>query len=265
MRLCLSQSLLSLRSEDLVKDPYCATAWSRAVGLIIHAVGFLGIGAAYDVGLLFAATAVLFIAAPANLQYLYINGVVPPEKQGRLSGGIQIVGAVAAADVVGPARLERADRRARRVARRVQRDHHRAAQQEQILGELDDAAQQRLLPSLVEGVAEQRHVVAGVEAEAAHGTVTRHYRQHQEGKATSTNPIASIFAWTGGLRYRGIFDETPEVSKFADTLEACCVEAVENGEMTKDLAILIGPDQSWMTTEQFFEAIVEGLEAEMAG
>ena len=103
-----------------------------------------------------------------------------------------------------------------------------------------------------------------VEAEAAHGTVTRHYRQHQQGKATSTNPIASIFAWTRGLMYRGKFDNTPEVVKFAKTLERVCIETVESGKMTKDLALLIGPDQSWMTTEQFFEAIVEGLEAEMA-
>jgi isocitrate dehydrogenase len=103
-----------------------------------------------------------------------------------------------------------------------------------------------------------------VEAEAAHGTVTRHYRQHQQGKATSTNPIASIFAWTRGLSYRGKFDGTPEVVKFAETLEDVCVKTVESGKMTKDLALLIGPDQAWMTTEQFFEAIVEGLEAEMA-
>ena len=103
-----------------------------------------------------------------------------------------------------------------------------------------------------------------VEAEAAHGTVTRHYRQHQQGKATSTNPIASIFAWTRGLMYRGKFDNTPEVVKFAETLERVCIQTVESGKMTKDLALLIGPDQSWMTTEQFFEAIVEGLEAEMA-
>ena len=82
-------------------------------------------------------------------------------------------------------------------------------------------------------------------------------------RARSCFLIASIFAWTGGLRYRGIFDETPEVSKFADTLEACCVEAVENGEMTKDLAILIGPDQSWMTSEQFFEAVRKRLEDKM--
>ncbi len=102
-----------------------------------------------------------------------------------------------------------------------------------------------------------------VEAEAAHGTVTRHYRQHQQGKATSTNPIASIFAWTRGLMYRGKFDDTPEVVKFAETLERVCVETVENGQMTKDLALLIGPGQNWLTTEQFFEAIVENLEKEM--
>jgi isocitrate dehydrogenase len=103
-----------------------------------------------------------------------------------------------------------------------------------------------------------------VEAEAAHGTVTRHYRQHQQGKATSTNPIASIFAWTGGLKFRGKFDDTPDVVKFAETLERVCIETVESGKMTKDLALLIGPDQPWMTTEQFFEAIRENLEAEMA-
>ena len=103
-----------------------------------------------------------------------------------------------------------------------------------------------------------------VEAEAAHGTVTRHFRQHQQGKATSTNPIASIFAWTRGLMYRGKFDNTPDVVKFAETLERVCIETVESGKMTKDLALLIGPDQPWMTTEQFFEAIVQNLEAEMA-
>ncbi|HET9427711.1 MAG TPA: NADP-dependent isocitrate dehydrogenase [Allosphingosinicella sp.] len=103
-----------------------------------------------------------------------------------------------------------------------------------------------------------------VEAEAAHGTVTRHYRMHEQGKATSTNPIASIFAWTGGLKYRGKFDDTPEVTRFAETLERVCVETVEQGQMTKDLAILIGPDQSWMTTEQFFEAIRANLEKAMA-
>jgi isocitrate dehydrogenase len=103
-----------------------------------------------------------------------------------------------------------------------------------------------------------------VEAEAAHGTVTRHYRMHQQGKATSTNPIASIFAWTGGLKYRGQFDDTPDVVRFAETLERVCVETVEGGQMTKDLAILVGPEQAWMTTEQFFEAIVKNLEAAMA-
>jgi isocitrate dehydrogenase len=103
-----------------------------------------------------------------------------------------------------------------------------------------------------------------VEAEAAHGTVTRHYRMHQQGKATSTNPIASIFAWTGGLKYRGKFDDTPEVVRFAERLERVCIETVEAGQMTKDLAILVGPEQAWMTTEQFFEAIVHNLEAAMA-
>jgi len=103
-----------------------------------------------------------------------------------------------------------------------------------------------------------------VEAEAAHGTVTRHFRMHQQGKATSTNPIASIFAWTGGLKFRGKFDDTPEVTRFAETLERVCVETVEAGQMTKDLAILIGPDQSWMTTEQFFEAVRANLEKAMA-
>ena len=102
-----------------------------------------------------------------------------------------------------------------------------------------------------------------VEAEAAHGTVTRHYRQHQAGKATSTNPIASIFAWTGGLKFRGKFDDTPDVTRFAETLEQVCIETVESGAMTKDLAILIGPDQAWMTTEQFFEAVRANLETKM--
>jgi isocitrate dehydrogenase len=104
-----------------------------------------------------------------------------------------------------------------------------------------------------------------IEAEAAHGTVTRHYRMHQEGKATSTNPIASIFAWTGGLKYRGKFDGTPDVVRFAETLERVCIETVEAGHMTKDLAILVGPQQPWMTTEQFFEAVRANLEAAMAG
>ena len=102
-----------------------------------------------------------------------------------------------------------------------------------------------------------------VEAEAAHGTVTRHYRQHEQGKATSTNPIASIFAWTRGLMYRGKFDDTPDVVRFAETLERVCIETVESGSMTKDLALLIGPSQNWLTTEQFFEAIVQNLEKEM--
>ena len=102
-----------------------------------------------------------------------------------------------------------------------------------------------------------------VEAEAAHGTVTRHYRMHQQGKATSTNPIASIFAWTGGLKHRGKLDGTPEVTKFADDLEKICVATVESGKMTKDLALLIGPDQNWLTTEGFFEAIVENLDKKM--
>ncbi len=103
-----------------------------------------------------------------------------------------------------------------------------------------------------------------IEAEAAHGTVTRHYRQHQQGKATSTNPIASIFAWTGGLKYRGKFDGTPDVTRFAEELEKVCIQTVEEGKMTKDLAILIGPDQPWMTTEQFFEAVRVNLEERMA-
>ncbi|MES2492779.1 MAG: NADP-dependent isocitrate dehydrogenase [Pseudomonadota bacterium] len=102
-----------------------------------------------------------------------------------------------------------------------------------------------------------------VEAEAAHGTVTRHYRMHQQGKATSTNPVASIFAWTRGLMYRGKFDGTPDVVKFAETLERVCVETVESGMMTKDLAILIGPKQPWLTTEGFFQAIVDNLEKAM--
>ena len=98
-----------------------------------------------------------------------------------------------------------------------------------------------------------------VEAEAAHGTVTRHFRQHQQGKPTSTNPIASIYAWTGGLRHRGTLDGTPEVTGFADALEQVCVDTVESGRMTKDLALLVGPDQSWLTTEEFLAALDEGL------
>ena len=102
-----------------------------------------------------------------------------------------------------------------------------------------------------------------VEAEAAHGTVTRHYRAHQRGEETSTNPIASIFAWTRGLMYRGRMDETPEVVKFADTLERVCIGAVESGSMTKDLAILVGPDQQWLTTNQFLDTLDEGLQKAM--
>ena len=98
-----------------------------------------------------------------------------------------------------------------------------------------------------------------VEAEAAHGTVTRHYRQHQQGKPTSTNPIASIFAWTGGLKHRGKLDDTPEVTLFARTIERVCVETVEAGQMTKDLAMLVGPDQPWLTTEEFLAALDENL------
>ncbi|MEW1659497.1 NADP-dependent isocitrate dehydrogenase [Streptomyces sp. NPDC057555] len=103
-----------------------------------------------------------------------------------------------------------------------------------------------------------------VEAEAAHGTVTRHYRQHQQGKATSTNPIASVFAWTRGLAHRGALDGTPEVTGFAHTLERVCVETVEGGQMTKDLALLIGPAQPWLTTDQFLEALDAGLQKAMA-
>jgi isocitrate dehydrogenase len=98
-----------------------------------------------------------------------------------------------------------------------------------------------------------------VEAEAAHGTVTRHFRQHQAGQPTSTNPIASIFAWTGGLKHRGKLDGTPEVTGFAETLERVCVETVESGAMTKDLALLVGPDQAWLTTEAFLAALDENL------
>ena len=99
-----------------------------------------------------------------------------------------------------------------------------------------------------------------VEAEAAHGTVTRHFRQHQLGKPTSTNPIASIYAWTGGIKHRGKLDGTPEVTAFAETLERVCVETVEEGKMTKDLALLVGPDQAWLTTEEFLAAIDENLQ-----
>jgi len=103
-----------------------------------------------------------------------------------------------------------------------------------------------------------------VEAEAAHGTVTRHYRLHQQGKPTSTNPIASIFAWTRGLQARGRMDGTPEVATFAETLERVCVETVEAGAMTKDLALLVGGDQPWQTTEEFLSSIDENLRSAVA-
>lgn len=98
-----------------------------------------------------------------------------------------------------------------------------------------------------------------VEAEAAHGTVTRHYRQHQQGKPTSTNPIASIFAWTRGLEHRGKLDNTPKVIEFANTLEDVVIKTVESGQMTKDLALLVGSEQEWLTTEQFLAALDENL------
>ena len=103
-----------------------------------------------------------------------------------------------------------------------------------------------------------------VEAEAAHGTVTRHYRQHQQGKPTSTNPIASIFAWTRGLAHRGKLDGTPDVIKFAETLERVCIETVESGKMTKDLALLVGGDTPFLTTEEFLAVLDENLRAAMA-
>lgn len=103
-----------------------------------------------------------------------------------------------------------------------------------------------------------------VEAEAAHGTVTRHYRLHQQGKDTSTNPIASIFAWSRGLKFRGQFDETPEVVEFAETLEKVCIDTVESGKMTKDLALLISPNQDWLTTDQFLDAIDANLQKAMS-
>ena len=103
-----------------------------------------------------------------------------------------------------------------------------------------------------------------VESEAAHGTVTRHYRMHQEGKETSTNPIASIYAWTGGLKHRAKLDGNDQLMKFATTLEKVCVDTVESGFMTKDLALLVGPDQGWLTSRQFFDKIDENLQKAMA-
>ena len=103
-----------------------------------------------------------------------------------------------------------------------------------------------------------------VESEAAHGTVTRHFREHNKGKATSTNPIASIFAWTQGLSHRAKLDNTPELEAFAKTLERVCVETVETGKMTKDLAILISPDAPWLNTQEFLAAIDDNLKVAMA-
>ncbi len=103
-----------------------------------------------------------------------------------------------------------------------------------------------------------------VEAEAAHGTVTRHFREHQKGRPTSTNPIASIFAWTRGLLHRAKLDNTPELARFAETLERVCIETVESGKMTKDLALLISPDAPWQTTQDFLASIDENLRKAMA-
>ena len=103
-----------------------------------------------------------------------------------------------------------------------------------------------------------------MEAEAAHGTVTRHYRQHQQGLPTSTNPIASIFAWTRGLAHRGVLDSTPEVTGFGEALEQVIIDTVESGKMTKDLAMLVGPDQEWLTTEEFLDALDQNLAAKLA-
>ena len=103
-----------------------------------------------------------------------------------------------------------------------------------------------------------------VEAEAAHGTVTRHFRQHQQGKPTSTNPIASIFAWTRALSHRGKLDSTPEVAKFAEALEEVCITTVDSGQMTRDLALLISGDSPWLTTEEFLGTLAARLNAELA-
>jgi isocitrate dehydrogenase len=102
-----------------------------------------------------------------------------------------------------------------------------------------------------------------VEAEAAHGTVTRHYREHQKGNKTSTNPIASIYAWTQGLTYRGKMDDTPDVVRFAESLEQVCVEAVEAGEMTKDLAMLVSADAPFLSTEDFLDTLDRRLQAKV--
>ncbi|MCL4065676.1 NADP-dependent isocitrate dehydrogenase [Pseudomonas sp. GX19020] len=104
-----------------------------------------------------------------------------------------------------------------------------------------------------------------VEAEAAHGTVTRHFRQHQAGKQTSTNSIASIFAWTGGLKHRAKLDDNPQLTRFAETLEQVCIRTVEDGFMTKDLALLVGPNQKWLTTTGYLEKVDEYLNKALAG
>jgi isocitrate dehydrogenase len=104
-----------------------------------------------------------------------------------------------------------------------------------------------------------------VEAEAAHGTVTRHYREHQKGKATSTNSVASIFAWTGGLKHRAKLDSNDQLMRFATTLEKVTVDAVEDGWMTKDLALLVGPDQKWLTTMGYLEKVDEYLNKALVG
>jgi isocitrate dehydrogenase len=103
-----------------------------------------------------------------------------------------------------------------------------------------------------------------VEAEAAHGTVTRHYRQHQQGKETSTNSIASIFAWTRGLAHRAKLDDNADLKRFSDTLEKVCVDTVEAGYMTKDLALLVGPDQKWLSTTAFLDKVDANLKQAMA-
>jgi isocitrate dehydrogenase len=102
-----------------------------------------------------------------------------------------------------------------------------------------------------------------VEAEAAHGTVTRHYRQYQQGKPTSTNPVASIFAWTRGLAHRGKLDGTPEVTSFANTLEQVCISTIEGGQMTKDLALLVGKDTPYLNTQEFLAALDANLQLAM--
>ncbi len=108
------------------------------------------------------------------------------------------------------------------------------------------------------------HKAKTIEAEAAHGTVTRHYRQHQKGEKTSTNSIASIFAWTRGLAHRAKLDDNAELAKFSATLEKVVVDTVESGFMTKDLALLVGDEQKWLTTEGFLKKVAENLEAAMA-